>query len=389
MMEEKYKILAVDDNPINLKLLSRALINSDYEIHTASSGEEALRIARQVHPDLILLDVIMPGMSGYEVCKKLQENEQTAYIPVIFLSAKNEAVDKAKGLSLGAVDYLTKPFNPLEINARVRTHLSARRSTILLLRKNQELTETINELQKQLDKQIKGQKAINYLHKISSTTFHIVQDSIELYMASKSENLPVTTVHIPVFEGPELVVVLSLHGFEKEYPTLIVEHLVQKFVEGFFKGLATDALKVNESILTHLFNTLIDRFSPDIYQVAFTFSLSIFDLKQKQMYFYGLNQNTPFEISPGKEPDWIKGKAILIDSELRNFITAIRLPLHSEQRFVHYLSAQSDLSNTLYERVFIPALTQNQYDLQKSVLWLDDRLPAGKNDQAFLIVSVK
>jgi DNA-binding response OmpR family regulator len=389
MMEEKYKILAVDDNPINLKLLSRALINSDYEIHTASSGEEALRIARQVHPDLILLDVIMPGMSGYEVCKKLQENEQTAYIPVIFLSAKNEAVDKAKGLSLGAVDYLTKPFNPLEINARVRTHLSARRSTILLLRKNQELTETINELQKQLDKQIKGQKAINYLHKISSTTFHIVQDSIELYMASKSENLPVTTVHIPVFEGPELVVVLSLHGFEKEYPTLIVEHLVQKFVEGFFKGLATDALKVNESILTHLFNTLIDRFSPDIYQVAFTFSLSIFDLKQKQMYFYGLNQNTPFEISPGKEPDWIKGKAILIDSELRNFITAIRLPLHSEQRFVHYLSAQSDLNNTLYERVFIPALTQNQYDLQKSVLWLDDRLPAGKNDQAFLMVSVK
>ncbi len=389
MMEEKYKILAVDDNPINLKLLSRALINSDYEIHTASSGEEALRIARQVHPDLILLDVIMPGMSGYEVCKKLQENEQTAYIPVIFLSAKNEAVDKAKGLSLGAVDYLTKPFNPLEINARVRTHLSARRSTILLLRKNQELTETINELQKQLDKQIKGQKAINYLHKISSTTFHIVQDSIELYMASKSENLPVTTVHIPVFEGPELVVVLSLHGFEKEYPTLIVEHLVQKFVEGFFKGLATDALKVNEPILTHLFNTLIDRFSPDIYQVAFTFSLSIFDLKQKQMYFYGLNQNTPFEISPGKEPDWIKGKAILIDSELRNFITAIRLPLHSEQRFVHYLSAQSDLNNTLYEQVFIPALTQNQYDLQKSVLWLDDRLPAGKNDQAFLIVSVK
>ncbi len=389
MMEEKYKILAVDDNPINLKLLSRALINSDYEIHTASSGEEALRIARQVHPDLILLDVIMPGMSGYEVCKKLQENEQTAYIPVIFLSAKNEAVDKAKGLSLGAVDYLTKPFNPLEINARVRTHLSARRSTILLLRKNQELTETINELQKQLDKQIKGQKAINYLHKISSTTFHIVQDSIELYMASKSENLPVTTVHIPVFEGPELVVVLSLHGFEKEYPTLIVEHLVQKFVEGFFKGLATDALKVNESILTHLFNTLIDRFSPDIYQVAFTFSLSIFDLKQKQMYFYGLNQNTPFEISPGKEPDWIKGKAILIDSELRNFITAIRLPLHSEQRFVHYLSAQSDLNNTLYEQVFIPALTQNQYDLQKSVLWLDDRMPAGKNDQAFLMVSVK
>ncbi len=89
IMEKKYKILAVDDNPINLKLLSRALINTNYEIHTASSGTEALKLANSVRPDIILLDVMMPDMDGYEVCKKLQEHEQTAFIPVIFLSAKN------------------------------------------------------------------------------------------------------------------------------------------------------------------------------------------------------------------------------------------------------------------------------------------------------------
>jgi len=134
---------------------------------------------------------------------------------------------------------------------------------------------------------------------------------------------------------------------------------------------------------------LIDRFSPDIYQVAFTFSLNIFDMQNRKMYFYGLNQNPPFEISPGKTPDWIRGKAILIDSELRNFITAMQLPLQSDQRFVFYLSGQSEEDDTLYERIFVPALTRNNFELQKSALWLDDRLPAHEQDQAFLLISVK
>ncbi|HHE55433.1 MAG TPA: response regulator, partial [Caldithrix abyssi] len=145
-MVEKYKILAVDDNPINLKLLSSALINSNYQIFTASSGKEALELVHSVLPDLILLDVMMPDMDGYQVCKKLQENEETRFIPVIFLSARNDAMDKAKGLAIGAVDYLTKPFNPLEISARVRTHLTSRKAIISLMRKNQELQEELQKI---------------------------------------------------------------------------------------------------------------------------------------------------------------------------------------------------------------------------------------------------
>ncbi len=387
-MEEKYKILAVDDNPINLKLLSRALINSNYKIYTATSGGEALKVARKVLPDIILLDVMMPGMDGYQVCKKLQENEKTAFIPVIFLSAKNEPVDKAKGLVLGAVDYLTKPFNPLEINARVRTHLAARQSTIHLLRKNQELQAHIEKLQSKLKKQEQEQNLIEHLKKISSSTFHVLQDTLEMFSVAKSSSFPITSVHIPVYESKWLIAVLSLNGFEKDYPTLTVEQLVQKFVEGFFKSLEFAQHIVNETLLSQLFKILIDRFSPDIYQVAFTFGLTIFNLQEQKIYFYGLNLNGPYEISPDKQPGWAEGEKILVDSELRNFITAFKAPVHSEQRFVLYLSGVTPVDQSAYQRIFVPALAQNEYDLQKAALRLEDTIPLNFEDQSFLIVKI-
>ena len=111
-------ILVVDDNPINLKLLSHTLENNNYTVFKSDSGISALQIA------------------GYEVLKKLKQNENTKFIPVIFLSAKNETVDKAKGLSLGAIDYLTKPFEPVEIAARIRAHLSAHSDVVELINKN-------------------------------------------------------------------------------------------------------------------------------------------------------------------------------------------------------------------------------------------------------------
>lgn len=388
LMEEKYKILAVDDNPINLKLLSRALINTNYEIYTASSGEEALKVAKEVLPDLILLDVMMPGMDGYEVCKKLQEEERTAFIPVIFLSAKNEPVDKAKGLALGAVDYLTKPFNPLEINARVRTHLAARQSTIHLLRKNQALQAQLDELKAQLKKQEEEKNLIDHLKKISSSTFHVVQDTIEMLSVSRSNVFPVTSVHIPVYESKWMTAILTLNGFEKDYPTLTVEQLVQKYVEGFFKSLEISEQSISEHVLSALFNTLIERFSPDIYQVAFTFALTVFNMQEQYMFFYGLNLDGPYEISPGRTPGWMTGKKISINSELRNFITAFQSPIHSEQRFVHFLSGSTPVDEDTYRRIFVPALSNNQYSLQKAALWLENHITSTEGDQSFLIVAI-
>lgn len=124
--QEKSTILVVDDTPDNLTLVSN-LLKKDYRVRVAISGEKALKIAlSETPPDLILLDVMMPVMDGYEVCQQLRSNALTAHIPIIFLTAKSEVEDERKGLSLGASDYITKPISPPILEARVKTHLVAK-----------------------------------------------------------------------------------------------------------------------------------------------------------------------------------------------------------------------------------------------------------------------
>ncbi|MDP1525322.1 MAG: two-component system response regulator [Rhodocyclaceae bacterium] len=121
---EKKTILVVDDTPDNLSLMS-GLLKDEYKVKVANNGEKALKIAAsEPRPDLILLDIMMPGMDGYEVCQHLKRNPATVDIPVIFLTAKVEVEDEKKGLELGAVDYLTKPVSPPIVMARVKNHLA-------------------------------------------------------------------------------------------------------------------------------------------------------------------------------------------------------------------------------------------------------------------------
>ncbi|MBB1487597.1 response regulator [Oceanospirillum sediminis] len=120
---EKAVILVVDDTPDNLTLMA-GLLRDNYRVKVSNNGAKALKIANSVAPpDLILLDIMMPEMDGYEVCRHLKQNPDTADIPVIFLTAKTETADETLGLDLGAVDYLTKPVNPAILMARVRNHL--------------------------------------------------------------------------------------------------------------------------------------------------------------------------------------------------------------------------------------------------------------------------
>src|SRR5215472_5839848 len=121
--DEKKSILVVDDSPDNLTLMSQ-LLKDLYKVKVANSGERALKVARAEHPpDLILLDIMMPVMSGYEVCQQLKADASTAEIPVIFLTAMTETEDEKKGFELGAVDYITKPISPPIVLARVKAHL--------------------------------------------------------------------------------------------------------------------------------------------------------------------------------------------------------------------------------------------------------------------------
>ncbi len=116
-------ILIVDDTPENIDVL-RGILSERYKIKAAVDGEKALRICAKSPPDLILLDVMMPGMDGYEVCQHLKADEATASIPVIFVTAKGEVEDEMRGFLLGAVDYITKPVSPPLVLARVKTHLA-------------------------------------------------------------------------------------------------------------------------------------------------------------------------------------------------------------------------------------------------------------------------
>ncbi len=137
---EKQNIVIVDDVTENLRLLSEILKERGYKVRPASSGAHALTTIRKEPPELILLDITMPGIDGYEVCEQLKADEQTRDIPVIFLSAHNEVFDRIKAFRVGGVDYITKPFNAEEVLTRVNTHimLCAQRKALSL--QNKELT---------------------------------------------------------------------------------------------------------------------------------------------------------------------------------------------------------------------------------------------------------
>ncbi|WP_319577364.1 diguanylate cyclase [uncultured Desulfobacter sp.] len=131
-MDELNRILIVDDERYNIKVLSE-LLREEYKIMAAKSGEMALNAVHGPNPpDLILLDVMMPGLSGYEVCRKLKTDLRTMHIPVIFITSLDSTDDEAKGFELGAVDYIFKPFKPVIVKARVKTHIQLKRKTDLL-----------------------------------------------------------------------------------------------------------------------------------------------------------------------------------------------------------------------------------------------------------------
>jgi sigma-B regulation protein RsbU (phosphoserine phosphatase) len=141
------RLMVVDDTEANIDILLETLAD-DYKLVVATDGESAIEDIKKSPPDLILLDIMMPGMDGYEVCQKLKEMEITRNIPVIFLTALKEEGDEARGLGLGAVDYITKPFNPELVKARVRNHLDLKRHRNHLEELVEKRTQEIAERQR-------------------------------------------------------------------------------------------------------------------------------------------------------------------------------------------------------------------------------------------------
>jgi PAS domain S-box-containing protein len=146
-LNHKGVILIVDDNPTNLEMLFDFLANAGFAVLVAEDGESAIARAEYAPPDLILLDILMPDIDGFETCRRLKANARTQNIPIIFMTALTDTVDKVKGLSLGAVDYVTKPLQHEEVLARIELHLQLRNLTKTLQEQNQRLEKEISERQ--------------------------------------------------------------------------------------------------------------------------------------------------------------------------------------------------------------------------------------------------
>ncbi|MBW1784321.1 MAG: response regulator, partial [Deltaproteobacteria bacterium] len=145
------KICIVDDNLVNRKLLAGILKKEGYELVEAQDGEEAIELTFKEGPDLILLDIMMPKKDGYQVCQELKNDERSAHLPIIFLSAKTQVEDKIKGLDLGGADYVTKPFDRGEVLARVRAQLNIARLRKEVMEANEELVRRQERLDEDLE----------------------------------------------------------------------------------------------------------------------------------------------------------------------------------------------------------------------------------------------
>ncbi|WP_208320304.1 response regulator [Hypnocyclicus thermotrophus] len=168
----KYTILIVDDTPENLDVLA-GILNEEYNIKVAKNGKIALKIAEKFLPDLILLDIMMPEMDGYEVCRNLKNNIQTKNIPVIFVTAKDQEVDEKLGFEAGAVDYLTKPIRPTITKARIKTHLKLANQTKALAIEVDKKTKEIQNTQLEIIRKL----GLAAEYKDNETGAHIIRMS--------------------------------------------------------------------------------------------------------------------------------------------------------------------------------------------------------------------
>jgi signal transduction histidine kinase len=177
-LEESQGILIVDDNPTNLEVLSESLSQAGFQIAVAIDGESALEQVAYYQPELILLDVMMPGIDGFETCRRLKENPETCEIPVVFMTALSDTENKLKGLSLGAIDYITKPFQYEEVLARVRIHL-----------KMQNLAKTLKAQNIQLKGEIERREQTEAQLLEANKTLEAFNHQLEARVAERTEEL--------------------------------------------------------------------------------------------------------------------------------------------------------------------------------------------------------
>ncbi len=229
--ESRAKILIADDAPTNITLLTQLLSKQGYRVLVALTGDSAYETALSECPDLILLDIVMPSMDGYRVCELLKAEERSRDIPIIFLSALDESLDKVKAFKVGGVDYITKPFNAIEVLARVENHLYLRSLRVKLLEQNEKLAREI-EQRKQIEASLHKSRTVLASVLNSSLDGIAALQAVRNSSAGKIEDFRCTVVN------PVITQVLS-QQFETSLDRLYVKTWLDGFEFGVFDALVS------------------------------------------------------------------------------------------------------------------------------------------------------
>ncbi len=213
----KANILVVDDTPDNLRLLSAMLTGQGYDVRKALNGKLALSACQMLLPDLILLDISMPEMDGYEVCQQLKTSDRTKNVPVIFISALDHVLDKVRAFETGGVDYITKPFQAAEVISRIENHLNLQRLQMKLQENNMQLSQAMTDLQKAQLQLIQNEKMVA-LGQLVAGIAHEINNPISFIYG----NLKYTSQYIQ-----DLVEIIRVYQQEFPDPTAKVQQIIK------------------------------------------------------------------------------------------------------------------------------------------------------------------
>jgi len=259
MDAQKFKILIVDDNPKNLQVLGNLLEKQQYNVEYALSGKEALAWVNSEQFDLILLDIMMPGMDGYEVCETIRKDEQYQDIPIIFLTAKTDKESIVKGFELNAQDYVSKPFDTAELLARINTHLELKDSRDKLKDVNQWLEQKVDE----------KTKALQETNKKLEDTLTELQNLDKM----KSYFLNMTSTEI---KTPLTGIIGTLHVLKNQEASFALKNLID-LLEKSVSRLENFA---NKAILTTELSSKTYEFKSEKIDVAEIVSFSLLELNE-------------------------------------------------------------------------------------------------------------